>query len=283
MSGRMVRACAATIRCGARKGSPNGSKFLTAIHAILNAAGRTRKRLHIVVDYRPLPWGKGYIDFVANRTTITCLDCARSEGEPGYVGQGDFNRRQSADRTSRARRNRGGAGRRHHQTPRTNGPDYLRSVVRQYGRVPQRDHLHRRREGHPPLPRHPHRTIHRQAELRGNGLVAHLRAAAAARGASPVQQSADRERAAPRGGEAPVSAHSRRRPADGDPLRHAQQPGVLSSGIPGVARRRVAGRGGGAADQQGAHHCRFFLPCAPWVCRSTTPIRISAIAQIFCT
>ena len=44
--------------------------------------------------------------------------------------------------------------------------------------VQERDHVHRRREGDPPLPGHPHRAVHRQAQLRRGRLAADLRAAA---------------------------------------------------------------------------------------------------------
>ena len=62
------------------------------------------------------------------------------------------------------------------------------------------------------------------------------------------------------GREAPVPAHPARRPADGHPLGHLEQPGLLPPAVLGPGRRGIAGRGGRAADQQGPHHRRVLLP-----------------------
>ena len=178
---------------------------------------------------------------------------------------------------------RGRTGDRHHQAPRPDGLDHLRPFAGKHQRLPQRDHLHRRRKRHPPLPRHPHRTVHRQAELRRGGLDADFRPAAAARRTDPLQRSVDGQRTAARRREAPVPAHPARRPADGHPLGHVEQPGLLPPGVLGPGGRRLAGGSRRAADQQGPHDRRVSPIAARSGCRSTIPTRTSAIAPISCT
>ena len=56
--------------------------------------------------------------------------------------------------------------------------DVLRPGVHQHGLVPLGDHLHRRRRGHPPAPRHPDRAALRALDLPRGRLPARLRRAA---------------------------------------------------------------------------------------------------------
>ncbi len=61
--------------------------------------------------------------------------------------------------------------------------------------------------------------------------------------------------------EAPVPAHPGRRPADGHPLGHVEQPGLLPPAVPRLGGRRKSLDGGRrAADQQGPHDRRVLLP-----------------------
>ena len=100
-----------------------------------------------------------------------------------------------------------------------------------------------------------------QAQLRRSGLDADLRPAAASGTNWPGSATClTGQRAAARGREAPVPAHPARRPADGHPLGHVEQPGLLPPGVPGPGGRGVAGGGGRAADQQGPHDRRLLLP-----------------------
>ena len=56
--------------------------------------------------------------------------------------------------------------------------DDLRPGVHEHGELPQRDHLHRRRQGHPALPRLPDRAARRAQRLPRDGLPDPLRRAA---------------------------------------------------------------------------------------------------------
>ena len=51
--------------------------------------------------------------------------------------------------------------------------------------------------------------------------------------AGPFSAPVDGQRVVARGAETPVRPHPARRPADGDPLGHAEQPGLLPHGVPG--------------------------------------------------
>ena len=75
-------------------------------------------------------------------------------------------------------RNRGRAGGRHPQAPRLDRADHLRSGLRQHRGVQERDHVHRRRAGHPALPRLPDRGAGRKELVPRGGLAADQRRAA---------------------------------------------------------------------------------------------------------
>ena len=93
-------------------------------------------------------------------------------------------------------------------------PDRLhhpRRRLRQHRLVPERHHLHRRREGHPALPRHPDRGAGREVDLRRDGLPADLRRAADRRAScGPLLAACSTEhRDAPRGHAQATSRASR--------------------------------------------------------------------------
>ena len=58
---------------------------------------------------------------------------------------------------------------------REDGPRHARSGVHEHRLDDERDHLPRRREGHPPLPRHPDRAARREVDLRRDRVPADLR------------------------------------------------------------------------------------------------------------
>ena len=70
---------------------------------------------------------------------------------------------------------------------RRRGPDDLRPGVHEHRGVPQPDHLHRRRQGHPRVSRLPDRAAGREVHVPGNGVPDHLRRAAHLRAARGVE------------------------------------------------------------------------------------------------
>ena len=134
-----------------------------------------------------------------------------------------------------------------------------RSGVHEHGVDDERDHLPRRREGHPPLPRHPHRAARRALHLRRDRLPAHLRAPAEARGADALLHPAHAPLAHPRGHEAVL----RRLPDHRAPHGHPLVDGVLALELlPRGARRpkhRAARHHHRAPALQGAHHRRVLV------------------------
>ena len=124
-------------------------------------------------------------------------------------------------------------------------PDHLRPGLRQHGRLPERHHLHRRREGHPALPRHPHRAVHRAspnfvevAWLLIFGRLPHGRTSCAA-----FSDAADRAtNCCTRAMKHQFEGFPRRRPADGHPLGHDQHAGLLPPGVPRPGGRRARSR-----------------------------------------
>ena len=131
-------------------------------------------------------------------------------------------------------------------------------------------------KGHPALPRHSHRPVHRQAELRRSGMDADFRTFAETRRIDSVQRAVDRERAAPRGAETPIPAHSAQRPADGHSLGDVEQFGLLPSDAHCSRGRGLAGRSGRTPDQQGAHNRGVLLSpfagLAVQLSRSASPL-----------
>ena len=82
------------------------------------------------------------------------------------------------DQTPRAsdhRGERGRAGHRYHAPAGREWPRHPRPGLRQHRGRAQRDHLRRRREGHPPLPRHPDRGAGREERLPRSRVPADLR------------------------------------------------------------------------------------------------------------
>ena len=114
-------------------------------------------------------------------------------------------------------RHRGRARHRHRQAARQDGLRGARPGLHEHRLDHERDHLHRRREGDPPLPRHPHRAARREVDLRRDGLPAHLRQAAQrASELDRLLHAAHPALADPRGHEALL----RRLPGDGAPHGH---------------------------------------------------------------
>ena len=72
----------------------------------------------------------------------------------------------------------GERARRHRAAARQDGLRDARSGVHEHRVDQERDHVPRRREGHPALPRHPDRAARREVDLRRDGVPPHLRRAA---------------------------------------------------------------------------------------------------------
>ena len=113
------------------------------------------------------------------------------------------------------------------------GSGHPRPGLRQHRGVCLRDHLHRRRRGHPALPRLPDRAARRELDLRRDQLPADLRRAADPGRARRVLQAAHPAHAAPRGHEALLRRLPARRPPDGDAVRRGQRAVDV---LPGRAR-----------------------------------------------
>ena len=86
--------------------------------------------------------------------------------------------------------------------PRQDRVRHARPGVHEHGVDQERHHVHRRRQGHPALPRHPDRAARREVDVRRDGVPAHLRAPAERDAAPGVEREAHAPLADPRGHEA---------------------------------------------------------------------------------
>ena len=91
------------------------------------------------------------------------------------------------------------------------------------------------------------------------------------------------QRTAARGHEAPVPAHSGRRPADGLALGDAEQHGLLSPAIPRAGRRGVVRGNGRPIDQQSADDCRLLVSAFAGIAVHLSRIPTCATVQTSCT
>ena len=100
--------------------------------------------------------------------------------------------------------------------------------------------------------------------------------------AGPLQRAADAPRVAARGVQAPLRGLPGQRPADGHALGDDQHPGLLPPRYLEDVDEEVL-RGGGAADQQGAHDRRLLLSPVDRACRSSIPTPSCATSPTSCT
>ncbi len=118
---------------------------------------------------------------------------------------------------------------------------HLRPGVHEHGGVPQQDHLHRRRQGHPDVPRLPDRAAGREQHLSRDGLP------------DPVRRAADRRASWRRGRDEITHAHDAarehqevhgrvplRRPSDGRVPQHRRRALHVLPRRQADLRRRVA-------------------------------------------
>ena len=94
---------------------------------------------------------------------------------------------------------RGREGHRHLQPAQVHGLHHAGQGLREHRLLQERDHLHRRREGHPALPRLSHRGAGREVDLHGGRLPPAVRRAADDHAAGGVLHVPQRVLADPRG------------------------------------------------------------------------------------
>ena len=151
------------------------------------------------------------------------------------------------------------------------------------GLVQVGDHLHRRREGHPPLPRHPDRAAGRAQHLSRDRLAADLRRTAD-RGAAPAfPRPAHRARDDPRGALQALRRVPGLRPPDGHSVGHDQRDELLRAGDrgDGAARRPSRTRRPGSSARCGRSRPPPTRPRS--ASRSSTRSRTSTTSRTSCT
>ena len=140
----------------------------------------------------------------------------------------------------------------------------VRPGIPEHGVVPERDHVHRRRRGHPPLPRLPDRAGRRAGRIPRDGLPP-------ARGRAPDRVPA-RSSWDGRRPHAHLRAHEHRGVSGGVPLRRAPDGDAARRGrraldlLPGREahlRSREPLPAAGAADREAADDRRLHLPPQP--------------------
>ena len=151
-------------------------------------------------------------------------------------------------------------------------PDDLRPGVHEHGRLQEPDHLHRRRQGHPALPRLPDRAA-RRAERLPRDRLPDSRSASCRRQkqldewthADHAAHDAAREHREADGG-----LPARRAP-DGGVHQHRRRALDLLSRRQGDLLARVAPAADHPADRQGAEHRGLCLPPHASAARSSSP------------
>ena len=145
---------------------------------------------------------------------------------------------------------------------------HLRRGLRQHRVDQERHHLHRRRRGHPALPRLPDRAARREVDLHRGQLPADLRRAADHGPAGEVHQPDPAAHAAARGPEAVLRRLPAQRAPDAGAVQRGQRAVGLLPGLAGPVRRR-AGRAvdhpaaGQAADHRGLRLQEVGRPAVP--------------------
>ena len=150
-------------------------------------------------------------------------------------------------RAARGARHRGREGRGHLGPAEGLGLRHARPRLREHGVVPQRDHVHRRREGRPPLPRVSHRGPRGALDVHRGRLPAAVRRAAHGGPARGVLDVPERELADPRGHAALLRGVPAGIAPHGDPRHHGR---IAVHLLPDP---RAARREGGAPDPGQPH------------------------------
>ena len=132
-------------------------------------------------------------------------------------------------------------GRRRHRAGFAAGQDrlhHLRRRLRQHRLDQERHHLHRRRRGHPALPRLPDRAAGREVDVHRGQLPADLRRTADQGAAGQVHHPAPAAHDAARGHEAVLRRLPAQRAPDGGAVQRGQRTERLLPGLAGPVRRR---------------------------------------------
>ena len=148
--------------------------------------------------------------------------------------------------------------------------DDLRPGVHQHGVVPLGDHLHRRREGHPPAPRDPDRAALRAVDLPRGRLPPDLRRAAHPGAARALALRRHPPHVRPRERQAVRRGVPLRRPPDGDAARRRRRALDLLPAREGHRRPRGALHGGDPPAGEDADARGVLLPPQP-----RPPLRLS--------
>ena len=148
--------------------------------------------------------------------------------------------------------------------------DGLRPGLHQHRLLPLGDHLHRRRGGGPPAPRHPDRAALREVDLPRGRLPADLRRAADRGPARALGLRRHPPHLRPRGHQEAERGLPPRRPPDGDAARLGRRAVDLLPRREGDRRRGGALHGGDPADRQDADAGRVRLSPQP-----RAPLRLS--------
>ena len=139
-------------------------------------------------------------------------------------------------------------------------PRRLRPRLRQHRLVPQRRHLHRRREGDPRVPRLPHRAARREVQLPRGRLPARARHAADQGGVRRLGARDHLPHVRPRERQGVHAGLPLRRPPDGDADGVGRRPVDVLPRRPQHQRRRQPAHADRADDREDADPRRLVVP-----------------------
>ena len=139
-------------------------------------------------------------------------------------------------------------------------PHDVRPGVPQHGELPERHHLHRRRQGRAALSRLPDRTAGRAQRLPRNGLPDSVRRAAHAPAAASLDAADHQPHDAPREHQEVHGGLPVRRPPDGHLPEHRRRAVDLLPGREEHLRQGLAAAPDAPAHRQGAEHRRLRVP-----------------------
>jgi hypothetical protein len=165
--------------------------------------------------------------------------------------------------TAGDRRQRGRNRYRHLRPAGQNRCHHPRRGLRQHRILHQQYHLHRWRNRHPALPRHPDRATRRAFDLHRDRLPFDLRPFADQGRIDRFLADADREREPPRGHEVPLRGLPGQRPPDGHPLGDDQRLLVFLPRPHAKCQPRALRHPRRPLDLAGAHHRGLLLPQIP--------------------
>ena len=191
--------------------------------------------------------------------------------------------RRKLTRPAGGRRHRGRPRHRHHQAAGGHRARHPRRGLRQHRLLPVGHHVRRRREGHPPLPRHPHRAAGRQEHLRGDLLAAHLRGAAHRETAQGLERPVHQVRDDPRRALPPLRRLPVHGPPHGHPLGHDQRHELLRARPDGDGGRLPPSRYRPPASSASCAPSPRRPTRRPSASRSSTPSRTWTTARTSCT